>query len=280
MKKLKRVYLEITNICNLRCGFCIDHQRSYQFMPLSSIKSALEQIKPVSDYIYLHVQGEPLLYPDLKAVFDLMDEFDMKVHLVTNGSFLKDHFWLLERKCLRKISFSAHSLDYQNTSVQEWLSDVFHFMKAASVQHHPYCEIRFWNQNNLSECSKEAIEWIKERYDLIETSRKGSWQLMNNCYLHFDNQFQWPQNTASVLHTGTCHGGTDMIAVLVDGTVVPCCLDARGIIQLGNLFKQPLDEILALPRYQNLVQGFKNHHITEELCKSCTYRHRFNKQVH
>ncbi len=280
MKKLKRVYLEITNICNLDCSFCIDHKRPYKAMSLKDIRDALEQIKPVCDYIYLHVQGEPLLHPELKSVFDLMDEYQMNVQLVTNGSFLKDHFWLLERKCLRKISFSAHSLDHQKTSVDDWMKTVFEFMHKASAQKHPYCEIRFWNQNNLSECSKKAIEWISERYSLKETSRKGSWQMMDCCWLHFDNQFSWPQNSGSSLLSGTCHGGIDMIAILVDGTVVPCCLDARGIIQLGNLFEQPLHEILASQRFQNLIQGFKNHHITEELCQHCTYRHRFSKQVH
>lgn len=280
MKQLKRVYLEITNICNLNCSFCIDHNRPYKTMTLQQIETALKQIKPVCDYIYLHVQGEPLLHPHLKDIFDLMDTYEMKVQLVTNGTFLNNNFWLLERKCLRKISFSAHSLDHQNNTVDSWLTTVFEFMNKASMQKQPYCEIRFWNQNNLSICSKKAIEWIKERYELNETSRKGSWQIMDNCYLHFDNQFSWPQNTGNSLKTGTCHGGIDMIAILVDGTVVPCCLDARGVIQLGNLFEQSLHEILASPRYLNLVQRFKNHHITEELCRHCTYRHRFNKQVH
>ena len=277
MKTIKRVYLEITNICNLSCSFCIDHNRPYKTMSLEEIKHALPQIKLITDYIYLHVQGEPLLHPQLNDIFDLMDEYEMKVQLVTNGAFLKNHFWLLERKSLRKISFSAHSLDHQKCSVESWIETVFDFMSAASKQKHPYCEIRFWNQNNLSRCSKQAISWITERYSLTETNRKGSWQIMDCCWLHVDNQFEWPDNSGKSLDTGTCHGGIDMIAVLCDGTVVPCCLDARGIIQLGNLFQQPLQEILESDRYQNLIQGFKNHQITEELCRKCTYRHRFNK---
>ena len=279
MKKLKRVYLEITNICNLSCSFCIDHGRPFRALSLSEVRHALTQIKPVSDYIYLHVQGEPLLHPQLKEIFNLMDEFDMKVQLVTNGAFLKENFWLLEKKCLRKISFSAHSLDHQKLPYDSWLDTVFDFMSQASNQGHPYCEIRFWNQNNLSPVSSQAIEWLKARYEFKETSRKGSWELMKGCWLHFDNQFAWPEKTGASLDAGTCHGAIDMIAVLVDGTVVPCCLDAKGVIQLGNLFETPLEEILKSERYQTLVQGFKDHRITEELCRHCTYRHRFLKQA-
>ena len=279
MKKIKRVYLEITNICNLTCSFCIRHGREYKSMSLDQIRYAIHQIKDVSEYIYLHVQGEPLLHPKLEEIFEILDEYNMKVQLVTNGSLLKNNFWLLKKKCLRKISFSAHSLDEQNTNPEDWLNVVFDFMSQASLQQSPYCEIRFWNQNNLSKCSKEAIQWISERYHLTETSRKGSWKIMNKCYLHYDNQFSWPENTGISLNTGTCHGGVDMIAILVDGTVVPCCLDAKGIIQLGNIFKTSLTDIMESNRYLQMVQGFKNHKITEELCKHCTYRHRFIKQA-
>ena len=275
MKKLKRIYLEISNICNLSCSFCIDHQRKPKMMSLDEIRTALTQIKPLCDYIYLHVQGEPLIHPQLKEIFDLMDEFDMQVQLVTNGAFLKDNFWLLERKSLRKISFSAHSLDHQKMDPEQWLDTVFDFMHQASVQKHPYCEIRFWNQNNLSPSSKLAIDWINERYPLTETSRKGSWQLMDCCWLHYDNQFKWPDKEGCSLDVGTCHGAVDMMAILCDGQVVPCCLDARGVINLGNIFVTSLQDILASKRTQDMIQGFKNHKITEELCKYCTYRLRF-----
>ena len=244
-------------------------------MSLDEIRTALTQIKPICDYIYLHVQGEPLIHPKLKEIFDLMDEFDMQVQLVTNGAFLKDNFWLLDRKSLRKISFSAHSLDHQKTEPETWLSTVFEFMTKASAQKYPYCEIRFWNQNNLSPSSRLAIDWINERYPLKETSRKGSWQMMEGCWLHYDNQFKWPENEGCSLDTGTCHGAVDMMAILCNGQVVPCCLDARGVINLGNIFETSLEEIINSKRTQDMIQGFKNHKITEDLCRHCTYRLRF-----
>ena len=69
----------------------------------------------------------------------------------------------------------------------------------------------------------------------------------------------------------------DQIAVLADGTVVPCCLDCEGEIPLGNLFETGLEEILSSPRAEAMRRGFASGKMTESLCKTCTYARRFRK---
>ncbi|MBQ7126749.1 radical SAM protein, partial [bacterium] len=61
-------YLEISNICNLSCSFCSDHHRPFRTMTLQEINQALDQIKEVTDYVYLHLKGEPLLHPDFNEI--------------------------------------------------------------------------------------------------------------------------------------------------------------------------------------------------------------------
>ncbi len=75
---------------------------------------------------------------------------------------------------------------------------------------------------------------------------------------------------------GFCMGLRDQIAVLSDGTVVPCCLDHEGDIALGNLFTSPLSEILASQRARALYDGFSRRLATEPLCRRCAYRVRFD----
>ena len=75
-----------------------------------------------------------------------------------------------------------------------------------------------------------------------------------------------------------CHGLRQQIAVLCDGTVVPCCLDSEGQLALGNLFSQPLEEILASPRARAIVDGFSRRTPSEALCRRCGYARRFTKQ--
>lgn len=62
------------------------------------------------------------------------------------------------------------------------------------------------------------------------------------------------------------------IAILADGTVVPCCLDSNGIINLGNIYTESIEEIQNKERYQNLKKSFQDRKPSEKICKSCTFK--------
>ena len=64
---------------------------------------------------------------------------------------------------------------------------------------------------------------------------------------------------------------------MVDGTVVPCCLDGEGIINLGNIHTSKFSEIIGSERACNIVKGFKRRETVEELCQKCTFRERFDE---
>ena len=81
--------------------------------------------------------------------------------------------------------------------------------------------------------------------------------------------------TVTLDDTGTCRALKDQLAVLSDGTVVPCCLDHEGDIPLGNLYRQSLEEILNTPRARALYEGFSQGRAAEELCRKCGYARRF-----
>ena len=74
-----------------------------------------------------------------------------------------------------------------------------------------------------------------------------------------------------------CYGLRDQIGVLADGTLVPCCLDHEGDVPLGNLFAQPLEEILSSPRACAIREGFSRRIPAEDLCRRCGFAARFNK---
>lgn len=75
---LKRVYLEITNACNLDCPFCTNN-KGHHFLSLKEIDDYTSQIKNVCDYIYLHILGEPLLHPDFEEILYLLDRKELKL---------------------------------------------------------------------------------------------------------------------------------------------------------------------------------------------------------
>jgi len=245
-------------------------------MTLQEINQALDQIKEVTDYVYLHLKGEPLLHPDFNEILALCEKKQLYVQLVTNGTFLNQYPDLIHQKCLRKISFSLHSIPYQSLDAEDYITPILKFAENASILDGPYVELRFWNIDHLDKKSEICLNTIKKLHPLIETSRPGSFKWLKNVYIHFDSQFQWPSEASANDSSGTCQGARSMIGILCDGTVVPCCLDDQGTINLGNIFTHPLSQILQSPRLCAMQKGFKERKLIEPLCQKCTYRHRFN----
>lgn len=277
--KFKRIYIEITNTCNLKCAFCDKNNRTPKALSCKEFEHILKQVKSYTDYIYLHVQGEPLTHPFFDNILDLTDLYQMHVQLVTNGTFLKEHMNLLDHPSIRKVSFSLQSIEYQTIDVEEYMQTILIFIEQFKEKENTYAEIRFW-RNDQYEYSKTAkcISLLKEKYQFIETKKQNSFKIMNNVYVDFDNMFSWPEKEDNnTTNFGKCLGGIQQLAILSSGNVIPCCLDANGEITFGNIFETSLDAILQNKRYQDLVNGFRKHMIVEDLCKHCTYRYRFSE---
>ena len=134
------------------------------------------------------------------------------------------------------------------------------------------------NNGRLNEKSTEIVDKIKKYYDLSpeivdKIKIENNIKLRENLYIDKKNEFIWPNLHNDYLNElGTCYALKDQIAILVDGTVVPCCLDSDGVINLGNIYEQTLEEIINSKRYQDMKAGFQNHQVSEELCKHCSFK--------
>ncbi len=276
MKKYNKIYIEITNICNLKCSFCSETKREKKNMSLKEFKKVLDKIKEYTDIIYLHVKGEPLLHPQIMDFIKEADKYHLKVNITTNGILLKEKAKELSTcKNINKINISLHSENKKGN----YLEDIFE-----AVDIIPTTIIyRLWTLNNheLDKKSTKTVDKIKDYYSLsTETvdkiKKEKNIKINSHIYVDKDNEFEWPtiNNHKS---SGYCHALKTHIAILVDGTVVPCCLDAEGIIYLGNIYTQELEEIIQSSRYQDLQHSFQDREPCEELCKSCTFKNRFDE---
>ena len=274
----KRIYIEITNVCNLSCSFCLKTGRTPYFMEPGEFRRIAAQSRKHTDYLYLHVQGEPFLHPYLDDILSICDELQFSVQLVTNGTLLDRHPLLLEHPCIRKISISLQSADFQpEDSLPSYIDSVLAFSEKSSDEG-IYTELRFWRSDELQkESGSYCLERIKEQYQFQKTERTNSYRLKERLFLSFANDFEWPSASGSTEEevSGTCLGARQQIAILSDGTVVPCCLDAGGQVPLGNLHENTLDEIIQGPRCQELIRQFQTHRIKEPFCRNCTFRKRF-----
>ena len=277
---LKRAYIEITNICNLRCSFCPGTGREGRFMTAEEFRVLAEKLRGRVSYLYLHVMGEPLLHPRLEELLSIGAEKGFRICLTTNGTLLgKTADVLLSAPALHKVSISLHSAEGNGVEeLAEYLDTAWDFAVRAT-QAGIICALRLWNIGGAEARNGEILSFLADRLgtDPLELPqpRQGSWKLGERLYLEQAEKFDWPDLEAPETGTRFCLGLREQVAVLCDGTVVPCCLDHEGDVPLGNLLEQNLEDILDSPRARALVRGFSEGKPSEELCRRCGFATRF-----
>ena len=126
MKRFNKVYLEISNVCNLKCSFCPGTKRKPKVMTETEFSALLPKLQPYTDYLYFHLMGEPLCHPNLERYLTLADECGFKVILTTNGTLLrKQQEMLLNSPALHKVNISLHAFEANELAVpfEEYLRD-------------------------------------------------------------------------------------------------------------------------------------------------------------
>jgi len=276
MKKYKRIYIEITNNCNLNCSFCSEVLKKKRNMSLEEFEVILNKIKDYTDYIYLHVKGEPLVHKDIIEFINKANEYNLKVNLTTNGVLFNKYAKELGKcKNLNKINFSLHS----ENNKDNYLEDIFDNIKYLSTNTTVIYRLWTLKNNELDEKSTKIVDKIKEYYNLSQETvdkikNTNNIKISSTIYVDKDNEFIWP-TVNNHKSDGFCYGLSTHIAILVDGTIVPCCLDSNGVIELGNIFNDSLEDIINSNRYQNLLKSLRDRKPCEELCKSCVFKERF-----
>ena len=289
MKTFKKVYIEITSVCNLACSFCPPTQRAKGLIKVEQFEKILDQIRPHTKYIYLHVKGEPLLHPRIDQLLDAAHERGFKVNITTNGTLIKkQREKLLGKPALRQMNFSLHSFDGHEGSEnrEKYLGDILEFVRDAR-EHNVIFSYRLWNLQRDDQTdvdrrkNAETLEILEQEYNLSfkieERVEPGKGvKIAPNVYLNQDHEFKWPSLLEpEYTGKGFCHALRSQAAILVDGTVVPCCLDGEGVINLGNVNEQSFSDIVESERANNLVDGFSRREAVEELCRKCGYRQKF-----
>lgn len=272
----KKIYLEIGNMCNLHCHFCSIDNRKKEIMSVENFKKLIPQIKEYTDYLYLHVKGEPLLHPDLEEVLSICSLYNMKVNLTTNGTKLGEKLEVIMKStCIRQVNISAHSLsEIAYFEKNNYLDNLLKIVLFAHKTKNFFVSIRLWIENE--EINNLVLNFLNNNLLLDKPIAINSSKIIDNVYLSKDEEFVWPNlKNEFVSEKGRCYGTRDQIAILVNGDVVPCCLDSSGVMVLGNCFSKPLKEILSSGRFIEIQDGFKKGIVKEELCKHCSYRLRF-----
>ena len=274
---LRKAYLEITNICNLACSFCPGTKREKRFVSVEEFRTLAEKLRPHTEYLYLHLMGEPLLHPEFEKLLEITNELRFRVIITTNGTLLdKRTALLLSSPAVHKVNISLQSFEANSRGVlDEYVRSCAQFAAAASKAD-KLCVLRLWNNNGLDSLNERIEAILEEYFPKPWRDSRGSRALANRLWLEPGDKFDWPDLEAED-HGDSCfcYGLRDQVGVLCDGTVVPCCLDHEGDAALGNLFENSLDDILAGDRAKAIYDGFSRRQAVEELCRKCGYARRF-----
>ena len=275
--RFRKVYLEISNICNLSCAFCPGTSRKKHALTEEELQILLPKLRPYTDFLYFHLMGEPLCHPKLGRFLELAQEFGFRVILTTNGTLLpKQQELLLSAPALHKVNISLHAFEANDLTIpfRQYLDGCFAFGRAAEGK--VLISYRLWNQGGQDAKNQEILDVLTDFFSQPWVAERHGQRIGNRIYLEYGDKFDWPDLTAPDGGEGVfCHGLRDQLGILCDGTVVPCCLDHEGDIALGNLFNQSMEEILESPRAKALYDGFSRRKATEELCRKCGYARRF-----
>jgi radical SAM protein with 4Fe4S-binding SPASM domain len=284
--KFHKVYIELTNICGLTCSFCPTKETKTNTISLDFFENTLLQLQQYTKDIAFHVFGDPLALSNLEKYLDISLKYNFKVHITTTGYYLnKFDLNIFLHKSIKQINFSLNSYNKNkmNLTLSEYLQPMFQLCDLKLTHKiHSFINFRLWNldeNNSEYDFNNKIFSELSKKFniDLSNIDYKKSTRLDNQILIDFDKYFKWPSLHDTKESNGYCHGLSSQIAILANGTIVPCCLDSFGIIDLGNLHTSTLKDILFSQKALDIVEGFQNNIAIEELCKKCTFKSRFIK---
>lgn len=273
MKRFFKIYIEISNICNLSCRFCPGTKREPRAMSTAEFSAVLQKVKPYTDYVYFHLMGEPLVHPHLFEFLDAAAEEGLKVILTTNGTLIgKYGERLLSARALHKVNISLHAFEANDLAMpfSQYLSGCFEFGRAASGK--KLVVYRLWNSGGEDSQNGDILGTMEKYFAKPWAANRLGEKIADGVYLEYGDRFDWPDMEANVFDGAySCYGLRDQVGILADGSVVPCCLDHEGDITLGNIFESDLGDIINSDRATRMIDGFKKGSAVEPLCLRCGY---------
>ncbi|PHR56354.1 MAG: radical SAM protein [Arcobacter sp.] len=287
-----RVHIEVTNICGLACSFCPPKLQPSQTMNLDFFEHILDELQARTKELAFHVMGDPLTLSNLDEYLESSKNKGFEVTLTTSGYYLKKtSFQTLFHPAVRQINISlnAYNKNSLNLSFEDYMNSVIELCNEKLLHYpKPFINLRLWNFDEA--CSEidfntDLFKYLEAAFDIrldvnaLYKERPKSLRLASKVLLHFDSYFQWPSMDSDHNTQGTCYGLKSHIGILADGTVVPCCLDGEGVINLGNLHERSLEGILSSKRATDMRVGFEKGEAVEELCKKCSYKDRFKENI-
>lgn len=300
---LDKVYIELSDICGLKCSFCPQNQRvdSRGIMSVENFRRVCESLvapKRLTNRVCLHILGDPLAVKNIEMYCQILDEYHLRVDLVSNAKFLcANHFKLLSQTPIHQVAFSLSAfVDSKQNFPKEHLQNIvafckFHAHSNSEVFIHlrlqeKHLQAHFTQSLDKNPITQEVLECIANAFDKniqdMLTSlqgKEGRVRLAYKTFLTKSRDFKWVERDSHSFRQGAntqsknlyCYGVHKQLGILSNGVVVPCCIDVFGEIALGNIQESCLYDILQSPLARQIAQNFKVGKAIMPKCQQCDY---------
>lgn len=270
--KFKKVYIELSDICGLKCSFCPNPKNTRGVMSKELFEKILQEVKGKTKAICLHVLGDPCRLKDLGDYLFLIHKYGLKVDLVTSGYYLANQE-ILMHNCIHQVAFSLDAgFDKNNPTKLDYLDKILSFcaLRMQNQESRVFVNLRIQDSNQNQDLIKKICEFFG--VEIFELKTFSRIKLAEYIFLNVTKTFEWASLDSKKSNPSKyCHAIKEQIAILSNGIVVPCCIDSMGQIELGDIKKQNLNQIYHASRAQKIKEGFARGEAIEELCKKCQF---------
>lgn len=272
----KRIYIELSNYCNLNCVFCTPSTKNNRMLTLDEFKRILAEVSLYTKEVCLHILGEPTIHPNFLEIVKLINEKGLKVMLSTNGITIPKLENALYDVKIDTWNISLHSTyQLKDSEKNEYFRTILPFINNYQKKYISTFHLRLWADTNKEiKANNQIIKHILFNYYAYKGEVTSRIRLKDRIILAYEEEFLWPSLKTNEYSDGYCLGGKSHIGILANGEVVLCCLDAKGLTSFGNILKTPLKDILVSEKFQKTIKAFKDNKCHLELCKHCTYKKR------
>ena len=198
--KFYRIYIELTNICGLRCSFCPSKELPNTTMELAFFEEVVKEAKGFTHEIACHVVGDPLTLRNLDKYLDIIHKHKMKAMLTTSGYFMKKHsFETLFHPAVKQINVSLNAFNKNDTSIsfEQYMKAILALCHEKVKQEKEiFINLRMWNLDEVMSEKKfnsELFRLLEKEFKVVldlkslDPKEKKSIRLENKVLLHFDN---------------------------------------------------------------------------------------------